>query len=162
MTITDESVWDQPSYWSEPAERAFAKARRRAKREERRGVLRNHPSRLKSFDEVRTSRALLPDSRQLLRSVALDQIVGSVGKNGHFTRSFRPRIREMRARWKRVFAMAHGLRGYPPIELYQVDDEYYVVDGHYRVSVAVALGYSSIQAYVRRWAPATVSPLSRV
>lgn len=161
MTATDFSLWDQPSYWSEPAERAFARERRRARREERRGFLRSEPSRLKSFEELRGSRGLLPEGHQQLRSVPVEQIVGSVGKNGRFTRSFRPRIREMRGRWKRVFALAHGLRGHSPIEVYQVDEEYFVVDGHYRVSVAVALGHRSIQAYVRRWVPGTAEVLTR-
>ena len=78
-------------------------------------------------------------------------IIGSVGKGRFFTRSFLPKSSSLRARWKRAFAVAHSLRGYEPIELHQVDGSFYVVDGHFRVSVARALGFETIQALVRRW-----------
>ena len=36
----------------------------------------------------------------------------------------------------------------PPIDVYQVDDSYYVIDGHHRVSVAIATGHTTIEAHV--------------
>lgn len=51
-------------------------------------------------------------------AVPLRQIVvGSVGKAQYFARSFHPATDDIRQRWKRAFAAAHGLRGYEPIEL---------------------------------------------
>ena len=38
--------------------------------------------------------------------------------------------------------------GLPPVELYQIGDAYFVIDGHHRVSVARQLGATHIQAYV--------------
>jgi nucleotide-binding universal stress UspA family protein len=51
-------------------------------------------------------------------------------------------------RWARVKALAEGLQGLPPIEVYKVGEAYFVSDGHHRVSVAKQLGARSIEAYV--------------
>ena len=40
------------------------------------------------------------------------------------------------------------LAGLPPIEVYQIDQAYFVIDGNHRVSVARQLGATHIQAYV--------------
>jgi hypothetical protein len=54
----------------------------------------------------------------------------------------------MQERWSRVYAQANSLEGLPPIELYKVDDVYFVRDGNHRVSVARQLGNKTIQAHV--------------
>jgi nucleotide-binding universal stress UspA family protein len=43
---------------------------------------------------------------------------------------------------------ATGLTGLPPIEVYQIGEAYFVLDGNHRVSVARRLGASYIEAYV--------------
>lgn len=73
-------------------------------------------------------------------------IVGSVGKAQNSPRSVDPATEDIRPGWKRAFAVAQGLRGYEPIELYEEDRRCYVVDGHYRVSVAKTLGNDTMQA----------------
>ncbi len=151
MAVATDTLWEDPSYWSEPAEQAFARVRRQARREALIDRLRGRQSTLASFDEVERSSRLLPESMEHRQTVPLPLIVGSVGKDSLFTRSFLPKSGRLRGRWKRAFAVAHGLRGYQPIELYDVDGRFYVVDGHFRVSVAWALGHGTIQALVRRW-----------
>lgn len=151
MTATQSLVWDDPRFWSEAAEQAYAKARRRAVREVLLGKLRGRSPSLRSFEDLRARRHLLPQPQRRLKTVPLSQIVGSVNKPRHFTRSFGPTMRQMRGRWKRAYTVARGHTGFRPIELYGVDDEYYVVDGHFRVSVAHALGGDSIDAVVREW-----------
>ncbi len=151
MASATNALWNDLSYWSEPAEQAFAKARRKARREAR--ANRFHPqwTTLVPFEEVANRLGLLPESHESHRSVPLAQIVGSVGKGDLFTKSFLPNSDRLVSRWKRAFAVAHGLEGYEPIELYEAEGRFYIVDGHFRVSVAKALGYDSIQATVRRW-----------
>ena len=151
MSTAQATVWDDQRFWSEAAEQAFAKARRRALRERWLGTLKGRQSSLLSFEDVRTRSNLLPQARQRLESVPLSRIVGSVSKPRHFTRSFSPTMSQMRGRWKRASAVAHGHRGFRPVELYRVDDDYYVVDGHFRVSVAHTVGSRSIEALVRDW-----------
>jgi hypothetical protein len=87
--------------------------------------------------------------------IPLDKIVGSVGRSREFTRTFRPRREEIRARWQRVFTFVHSSCGLPPIEVYQVGDIYFVSDGHHRVSVARQIGLKVIEARITEF----VSPI---
>lgn len=151
MAVRTDEPWNSTSYWSEPAEQAFAAARRKARRQMRVDRLWKRRTTLIPFDEAVSGSGLLPESEARTEAVPLRQIVGSVGKEQNFTRSFDPATDDIRQRWKRAFAAAHGLRGYEPIELYEVDGTYYVLDGHFRVSVAKTLGNDKIQATVRRW-----------
>ncbi|MCA9910770.1 MAG: hypothetical protein KC519_19070, partial [Anaerolineae bacterium] len=50
--------------------------------------------------------------------------------------------------WSRVYAVASGMVGLPPIEVYKIDDIYFVRDGNHRVSVARQMGATHIQAHV--------------
>ena len=151
MALGTDAVWNSASYWSEPAERAFAIARRKARRQRLLARIAGRRAALMPFSEAMKRWGLLSQSEVRLRTVALGEIVGSVGKAHVFTRSFHPRSDSLRYRWKQAFANAHGLRGYEPIELYEAKGRYYVVDGHFRVSVAQALGNDTIQARVQRW-----------
>jgi hypothetical protein len=74
--------------------------------------------------------------------------VGSVGRYDDFTRSFLPRRDSDAGRWARVKAATLDLTGLPPIEVYQIGQAYFVLDGNHRVSVARQLGAPTIQAYV--------------
>jgi len=104
---------------------------------------------LLSYEEVRRMlRASGEGSRQELRDIPLDEIVGSVGRYADFTRSFLPRQDSIRERWARVMSKTTGLEGLPPISVYQVGEVYFVLDGNHRVSVARQLGASHIQAFV--------------
>ena len=51
-------------------------------------------------------------------------------------------------RWARVDLAWNDLEGLPPIEVYQIGQVYFVLDGNHRVSVARQLGITYIQAYV--------------
>src|SRR5439155_76817 len=69
-------------------------------------------------------------------------------KSGDFDPGFLPLNRRMRERWTRIYlAMVEGDE-LPPIDVYKVDDRYYVIDGHHRVSVARRLGRPAINARV--------------
>jgi uncharacterized protein (TIGR00730 family) len=47
-----------------------------------------------------------------------------------------------------VYEVAHGLTGFPPIDVYQVGDVYFVRDGHHRVSVLKELGATVVEGTV--------------
>lgn len=151
MVSERDALWNDPRYWSEPAERAFARARRMAFRESLIARLRRRPSTLVSFETATDGLGLMPESVESSQTVPLARIVGSVGKESLFTRSFLPKSEGLLPRWKKVFALAHGFRGYEPVELYEVGGLFYVVDGHFRVSVTRAMDEDTIQARVRRW-----------
>lgn len=90
--------------------------------------------------------------------VPLDRIVGSVGREHAFNRAFLPRDESLRSRWEEVKDLAEGQSGFPPVELYYVNDVYFVVDGHHRVSVARSLDAPTIEARVKEFL--TVVPLT--
>lgn len=80
--------------------------------------------------------------------VSLEKIVGTEGRKGDFDNDFNPLKKHNRERWISV-AVAH-LTGVvlPPVELLRIGDEYYVRDGHHRISVSRALGQAEIDARV--------------
>ena len=86
--------------------------------------------------------------RSGLRDIPLDAIVGSVGRYKDFTRKFSPRRGVAEERWARVKAITEHAGGLPPIEVYQIGDAYFVIDGNHRVSVARQQGSPAIEAYV--------------
>jgi hypothetical protein len=75
--------------------------------------------------------------------------VGTVDRAADFDRGFRPTSPRLRARWERIAAAQRRGESLPPISLYKVGDLFFVRDGHHRVSVARALGDTTIEAHVR-------------
>ncbi|MBZ0286792.1 MAG: transcriptional regulator [Anaerolineae bacterium] len=112
------------------------------------GHLRGKPVQLLSFDDVRTRLRLHEESYKGLHNIPLDAIVGSVGRYKDFIGSFLPKSAVNPERWSRIYAEMVGEIGLPPIEVYRVSEVYFVRDGNHRVSVARALKFKTIQAYV--------------
>jgi hypothetical protein len=83
----------------------------------------------------------------------VDQIVGSVGRWRDFDRSFLPARASGGERWKRIdWAFQRG-EDLPPVELYEIGDTYFVVDGHHRVSVARYHDVPTVEAAVAEFYP---------
>ncbi len=99
------------------------------------------------FEEVRTRLHLTQKYCRGLQDIELARIRGSVGRYRDFTSAFLPRRNHLRQRWERVKAVV-STQGMPPIEVYQVGDAYFVVDGNHRVSIARQEGMKTIEAYV--------------
>jgi hypothetical protein len=91
---------------------------------------------------------LVSERRLGLQTIRLDSIVGSVDRTRDFDRRFRPTSARTRERWQRLALAARRGEAVPPIEVYRVGDLHFVQDGHHRVSVAHALGLTTIDAYV--------------
>jgi hypothetical protein len=100
-----------------------------------------------SFEEVRARLHLTQKYCRGLQDIELAHIRGSVGRYRDFTSAFLPRRDHLRQRWERVNTMVSS-QDMPPIEVYQVGDAYFVVDGNHRVSVARQEGMKTIAAYV--------------
>jgi hypothetical protein len=83
-----------------------------------------------------------------LRTIRLDTIVGTVDANHDFDRRFRPTSDRVRERWERLALVQRRGEPIPPIEVYRVGDLHFVQDGHHRVSIAMAAGEKTIDAYV--------------
>ncbi len=91
------------------------------------------------------------------QDVQLAQITGSVGRAKDFDRSFRPLKKHLYERWVANYLFMQG-GNWPLIRLYKVGSQYFVEDGHHRVSVARSSGMAYLQAevweYERAKAPA--------
>jgi nucleotide-binding universal stress UspA family protein len=94
-----------------------------------------------------------------IREIPLDSIVGSVGRFADFSSTFLPKAEINEERWAKVkVAMTTGT-GVPPIEVYQIGEAYFVLDGNHRVSIARSLKMKFIEAYVHEIkTKATFSP----
>jgi uncharacterized ParB-like nuclease family protein len=129
----------------------FDAARARAFRRAIRSAMTGGSRRLQSI--VPLLNAAGPEGRAFggVREIPLSKVVGSVApesKTDDFDPAFLPVTRRLRERWTRIYqAMVEGDE-LPPIDVYKVDDSYYVIDGHHRVSVARNLGRETINARV--------------
>jgi nucleotide-binding universal stress UspA family protein len=128
----------------------FHNARRQATLEKIFARLRGKSADLLCYEDVRQKLKARKIKGRVLKDIPLDAIVGSVGRCADFTRGFLPRHATDEQRWTRIeMAMNDwGGPGLPPIEVYQIGEAYFVLDGHHRVSVAHRLGATHIQAYV--------------
>src|SRR5215472_172792 len=100
------------------------------------------------FDEVVAALGRVGEERLGLRTIPLARIVGSVDSMRDFDRQFRPTSSRVRERWERLALAQRRGESIPPIDVYQVGDLYFVSDGHHRVSIALATGQKTIDAYV--------------
>jgi nucleotide-binding universal stress UspA family protein len=130
------------------AARDFRRARKRAAMQDLIARMTGRRDDLLSFEDVRRKLKARVSPKRQLRDIPLDAIVGSVGRASDFTRDFLPRNESDAVRWARVKAARSDLLGMPPIEVYQIGQAYFVLDGNHRVSVARASGDTHIQAYV--------------
>ena len=126
----------------------FRKARRKADLEALLSKLTGKTDDLLAFDEIRKTLDLTHPQLEELKDIPLDSIVGSVNRYYDFNRQFNPLDDSDENRWSRVKALVET-RGLDPIEVYQVGDVYFVLDGNHRVSIARQMNAKTIQAYVK-------------
>jgi uncharacterized ParB-like nuclease family protein len=129
----------------------FDSARFKAFRRAVRATLTHRSRRLLSLDRVLAAAGLEGKSFGGVQEIPLDKVVGSAvaqAKAADFDSGFLPVSSRLRDRWTRIYtAMVEGDE-LPPIDVYKLDDAYYVIDGHHRVSVARNLGRDVINARV--------------
>ena len=126
----------------------FARARRRAAMEEITARLTRKSAALLSYEEVSEKLHASGATPRGVQEIPLDAIVGSVGRYSDFTRSFLPKLDSDEARWVRIETAPAGLAGLPPIQVYQIGQAYFVLDGNHRVSVARQQGLKFVMADV--------------
>ena len=136
---------------SADAEDDFQRARRREVLARIGAWLRREPDDVTivlPFEEVVAALGFEGERQLGLQTVPLSAIGGTVDRTRDFDRSFRPRSNRLRGRWQNIDLAQRRGEPLPPVDLYKVGDLYFVRDGHHRVSVARALGYDVIDAYV--------------
>ena len=100
------------------------------------------------FDEVVAALGMRGERRLGLQTIRLDTIVGTLDSGRDFDRRFRPTSGRVRERWERLALAQRRGEPIPPIDVYRIGDLHFVQDGHHRVSIAIATGATTIEAYV--------------
>ena len=103
---------------------------------------------LLSYDDILKRLRVKGQTDRGREEIALDKIVGSVGRYTDFTRDFLPRKESDSQRWATVKMATESMAGVPPIDVYKIGDVYFVRDGNHRVSVARMNGQTHIEAFV--------------
>ena len=126
----------------------FHEARRQAALQDLKARLTGKSDDLLSYEAIQEMLRAEETTHRQLQEIPLDAIVGSVGRYADFTRGFLPRREADMQRWADVKVKTLYQGGFTPIDVYQVGEVYFVLDGNHRVSVAQQLGSTTIQAYV--------------
>ena len=133
------------------AENDFLRARRRQVLSRLAHRLRREPDDVNlilPFDEVVAALGWQSERQLGLQTIRCDAIVGTVDSRRDFDRHFRPTSSRVRERWERLAVAQRRGESIPPIEVYRIGDLHFVKDGHHRVSIAIATGLATIDAYV--------------
>ena len=126
----------------------FRRARRKAALQEVVSRLTGHDNALLSFEEARQRLKASGEEKRGLQRIPLKSIIGSVGRYSDFNRNFLPRKNAQLLRWAKVKSVLRDLDEMPPIQVYQIGEAYFVLDGNHRVSIARERGLEEMQAYV--------------
>ena len=116
----------------------FTVARRRARLAWLKVLLlrRGTRSTLLSSDEIRRTVSASGGVYRGRRTVEASRIVGSVGKHEQFDQNFMPLSKASVEKWKRIDRAFRLGQELPAVSLLELGGEYFVNDGHHRVSVA--------------------------
>lgn len=127
----------------------FSKARRKeAAKKLRKAMTRTEPDDgLLPLEEVQDRLGLFAQHYGGLHAIPVESIVGSIGRSDEFDRDFLPKTDRLKARWEQL-ERAYPYGDFPPIEVYQVGDAFFVIDGHHRVGIARQRGIEFLDAEV--------------
>ena len=108
---------------------------------------------IKSFRENQESEEAFDAKEWGIRTVPINQIVGSVGRYHDFDSKFQPKQHVPPDRLENIKRVLQKGKPLPPVKLYQIKDEFYVLDGNHRISAAKAFGYREIEGKIVEFIP---------
>ena len=114
----------------------------------RSGENRRKTTEVKSFKEQQQKEEAFEYVCRGTQAVALDRIVGSVGRYHDFDGTFSLKTHLPRERLDGIRKAMRSGKLTSPVDLYQIKDEYYVLDGNHRIAAAKSLGHSEINARI--------------
>jgi hypothetical protein len=86
-----------------------------------------------------------------LQMAPIAKIRGSEGRSNDFDADFRPLNGHSKDRWVNIAVARLNDEPLPAVQLVQINDTYFVRDGHHRISVAKTAGQLEIEAEVTVW-----------
>ena len=110
-------------------------------------------SEVKSFKDQQKKEAAFDARDRGIRTVPMDRIVGSVGRYQDFDSRFRFKQNIPSERLQRITEAMRQGRPLGPVKLYQIKDDYYVLDGNHRISAAKQLNHDEILAHIFEFIP---------
>lgn len=113
---------------------------------------RNHPL---DFEVVRENMQLGNQHDIGIQVINIEAVVGSVGRTHDFDDEFHPVSDNSRERWCGVAIAFYSDKALPPVELYKIDEQYFIIDGNHRISIYKANGQQYIEANVIEIEPLT-------
>jgi len=111
------------------------------------------PSEVKSFKDQQNKEAAFDARDRGIRTVPMSRIVGSVGRYQDFDSRFRFKHNRPSERLQWITEAMRQGRPLGPLKLYQIKDEYYVLDGNHRISAAKTLDHDEILAHIFEFIP---------
>ena len=114
-----------------------------------------HDRPVKSFKEDQEKEAAFDYKDRGARLVPVKQIIGSVGRYNDFDGEFRLKQHMDSERFHNIIKAMKSGKALPPVKLYQIKDEYYVLDGNHRIAAAKELGRLDINAKIVEFIPSS-------
>ena len=109
--------------------------------------------RVKSFKADQQREAAFENQDRGIRQVPLDRIVGSVGRYQDFDSRFRFKEHIPTQRMQGIKEAMRSGKRIPAVKLFQIKDEFYVLDGNHRIAAAKELGWQDIRAHIQEFIP---------
>ena len=103
---------------------------------------------VKNFGESQKQEEAYDTRDRGISPVPLSKIIGSVGRYKDFDSQFRFKNAVPSDRYKHIKKAFQVGKPLPPVKLYQIKDEYYVLDGNHRVAAAKEYHWDTIDAKI--------------
>ncbi len=117
------------------------------------GEVKSEKNNPRSFNVRREEEEAYESIKRGTSMVPLDRIVGSVGRYHDFDSQFKTKVVRMDARLESILTAMKAGKNMPPISLYQIKDDYFILDGHHRFQAAKKLGYNEISSCILELLP---------
>ncbi len=108
---------------------------------------------IKSFKHAQEKEAAYDSRIRGVRTIPLDRIVGSVGRYQDFDNRFRLKRQVPSERLQRIRTAMREGHPMPPVKLFQIKNDFYILDGNHRIAAAKELGHDEILAHIVEFIP---------
>lgn len=88
------------------------------------------------FSAIQTHLDRVSEIHRGIKAIPIRKIVGSLGRYRDFNKEFLPNRKKLDAKYLSVLMAIRSGIELPAVQVYQIGDKYFVIDGHHRVSVA--------------------------
>ncbi len=109
----------------------------------------------RSFHDDQASEEAFDAVNRGVCDVPMEKIIGSVGRYHDFDGRFRIKSHVPPERLQKIKDAMRSGKPLPPVKLYQIKDEYYVLDGNHRVAAAKEFDHDSIRAQILEFVPSS-------